>query len=46
MHPSAVLRAGDAREERRGELLTDLVLAASLLAEGVPGLQTVKTTKS
>ena len=39
IHPSAVLRAGEAREERRSELLTDLTLAASLLAEGVPALR-------
>jgi DNA polymerase len=32
LHPSAVLRAGEEREERRAELLSDLVLAASLLA--------------
>ena len=31
LHPSAVLRAGQEREERRAELLSDLVLAASLL---------------
>jgi uracil-DNA glycosylase len=45
IHPSAVLRAGDARAERRAELLEDLTLAAGLLAEGVP-LQIAKTTKS
>ena len=39
LHPSAVLRAGDARAERRAELLEDLTLAASLLAEGVPALR-------
>jgi DNA polymerase len=31
IHPSAVLRAGDGREERRRELASDLALAASLL---------------
>jgi uracil-DNA glycosylase len=45
LHPSAVLRAGDARAERRAELLEDLTLAAQLLANG-PGAQIVKTTKS
>jgi DNA polymerase len=39
IHPSAVLRAGDARAERRAELLEDLTLAASLLAEGAPALR-------
>jgi DNA polymerase len=39
IHPSAVLRAGEARDERRAELLADLTLAASLLAEGVPALR-------
>jgi DNA polymerase len=39
LHPSAVLRAGDARDERRAELLDDLTLAAQLLAEGVPALR-------
>jgi uracil-DNA glycosylase len=39
LHPSAILRAGDARAERRAELLEDLRLAASLLAEGVPALK-------
>ena len=36
IHPSAVLRAGDARVERRAELLEDLTLAANVFAEGVP----------
>jgi len=39
IHPSAVLRAGDARAERRAELLEDLTLAAELLASGVPALR-------
>ena len=39
IHPSAVLRAGDARAERRSELLDDLTLAAALLAEGVQALR-------
>ena len=39
IHPSAVLRAGDARAERRAELLEDLTLAARLLAEHVPALR-------
>jgi hypothetical protein len=39
IHPSAVLRAGDARAERRAELLEDLILAARLLAEDVPALR-------
>ncbi len=43
LHPSAVLRAGDAREERRAELLADLELAAQLSRAA---RQTVKTTKS
>jgi uracil-DNA glycosylase len=33
IHPSAVLRAGDARAERRGELLEDLELARKTLAK-------------
>jgi DNA polymerase len=44
LHPSAVLRAGEAREERRAELLEDLQLASRLLAAGAA--QIVKTTKS
>jgi DNA polymerase len=40
IHPSAVLRAGDAREERRRELLEDLRFARKKLA------QTVKSAKS
>ena len=39
IHPSAVLRAGDARAERRAELLEDLTNAAALLAGGVPELR-------
>ena len=39
IHPSAVLRAGEARDERRADLLGDLRLAASMLAEGVPALR-------
>jgi hypothetical protein len=31
LHPSAVLRAGEERDARRGELLEDLVLARSTL---------------
>jgi hypothetical protein len=34
-----VLRAGEARDERRAELLADLTLAASLLTEAVPALR-------
>jgi DNA polymerase len=44
IHPSAVLRAGDARDERRGELASDLELAVSLL--GRSRRQMSKTTKS
>ena len=33
IHPSAVLRAGDDREQRRAELLSDLVLAHKAFAE-------------
>jgi uracil-DNA glycosylase family protein len=33
IHPAAVLRAGDERDRMRGELQTDLELAARLLAE-------------
>jgi len=33
LHPSAVLRAGQRRDERRAELAADLALAAELLAE-------------
>jgi DNA polymerase len=44
IHPSAVLRAGDEREARRAELLSDLTLAADLL--GAKRAQTLKTTKS
>lgn len=44
LHPSAVLRAGEARSERRAELLADLELAARL-SRGA-ARQTVKTTKS
>ena len=44
MHPSAVLRAGAARAERRTELLDDLALAARLLEGSFA--QTAKTTKS
>jgi DNA polymerase len=39
LHPSAILRAGEARAERRAELLEDLTLAATLLAEGVPAIR-------
>jgi DNA polymerase len=42
-HPSAVLRAGDARDERRAELRSDLALAASLRGGS---RQISKTTKS
>jgi DNA polymerase len=34
LHPSAVLRAGDQREERRGELVSDLRLVRARLAAG------------
>jgi uracil-DNA glycosylase family protein len=44
MHPSAVLRAGDDRDERRSELLSDLELARTMLAE--LARQTSKTAKS
>ncbi len=44
IHPSAVLRAGEGRDVRRAELLSDLVLAAELLGTKVG--QTPKTTKS
>ena len=40
IHPSAVLRAGEARDERRAELLDDLRFARKALA------QTVKSAKS
>jgi uracil-DNA glycosylase family protein len=43
LHPSAVLRAGDARSERRKELRSDLARARDVL--GVTR-QIVKTTKS
>ena len=33
IHPSAVLRAGDDREQRRAELLSDLLLAQKAFAE-------------
>ena len=33
LHPSAVLRAGQRRDERRAELAADLALAAELLAD-------------
>ena len=36
IHPSAVLRAGDERDERRAELLEDLELAHTILAERTP----------
>jgi len=45
IHPSAILRAGDERRERRAELLSDLLLAAGLL-DAAGTRQTVKTTKS
>ena len=35
LHPSAVLRAGERREERRAELAGDLAFAAELLAASV-----------
>jgi uracil-DNA glycosylase len=44
IHPSAVLRAGDERDVRRGELLSDLLLAAEIV--GTRRAQTSKTTKS
>jgi uracil-DNA glycosylase len=39
LHPSAVLRAGERRDERRAELVEDLALVRDLLAaarEAVP----------
>jgi uracil-DNA glycosylase len=44
IHPSAVLRAGDARKERRAELRSDLERARAVLEAG--GRQIVKSTKS
>jgi uracil-DNA glycosylase len=44
IHPSAVLRAGDARKERRAELRSDLARARKLL--GARNRQMVKSTKS
>jgi uracil-DNA glycosylase family protein len=44
IHPSAVLRAGDQRGARRGELLSDLSLAARIV--GTRRAQMSKTTKS
>jgi uracil-DNA glycosylase len=44
IHPSAVLRAGDERDVRRGELLSDLSLAAEIVGTG--RAQTSKTMKS
>lgn len=47
IHPSAVLRAGDERKERRAELLADLELARATLAElAPPRAQRSKTAKS
>jgi uracil-DNA glycosylase len=43
LHPSAVLRADDQREERRAQLLSDLELARDTLARPA---QRSKTTKS
>jgi uracil-DNA glycosylase family protein len=45
LHPSAVLRAGDEREERRRELLADLELARATMAELAPS-QRSKSAKS
>ena len=44
IHPSAVLRAGAARKERRAELRSDLARARKLLE--APKRQMVKSTKS
>jgi DNA polymerase len=44
VHPSAVLRAGDAREERRAELRSDLARARAVL--DAQKRQMVKPTKS
>ena len=44
IHPSAVLRAGDARKERRAELRSDLARVRKLL--GARNRQMVKSTKS
>ena len=48
IHPSAVLRAGDARAERRRELLEDLVLARRTMAKRADSLeaQRSKSAKS
>ena len=46
IHPSAVLRAGDERKERRAELLGDLTRARDTLAELARRPQSSKTTKS
>jgi hypothetical protein len=42
LHPSAVLRAGKRRDERRAELVADLELARSAL-DGVAGRRGVQT---
>ena len=39
LHPSAVLRAGEARTQRRGELVEDLTMAAHLLENGVSAVR-------
>jgi DNA polymerase len=46
IHPSAVLRAGDERKERRAELLGDLTRARETLAELAQRRQRSKTAKS
>jgi uracil-DNA glycosylase len=49
LHPSAVLRAGDSRKERRAELLEDLELARATLSELLasrPRRQSSKSAKS
>jgi DNA polymerase len=45
LHPSAVLRAGEGREERRAELVSDLELARDTLAR-LGRRQRSKVTKS
>ena len=42
LHPSAVLRAGERRDERRAELVADLELVRSIL-DGVAGRRGVQT---
>lgn len=46
IHPSAVLRAGDQRQERRAELLDDLTRAGEMIAKLARASQRSKTAKS